>query len=182
MDLSYIGLLCAVGSVIIFGIVALRKEGFSKKTGIQPILGITLCLIFGFMGWMGNRVFGSMKGFLDEIQGNRCAEKYLRNIEGNPACEEIDMEKYSHISRSAAEQRFFRDGTITEWTTPDGRIVSFEPNEQEEKTYKEMKEHRCLFEEMQKSSRLTMYIWIAVGGGSLVLGGVIPVRRKNQQD
>ena len=139
----------------------------------MPTVGIVFCLVFIFMGYYGNRVFSALNNILFEIRGAhpKSMEDRLPHLKGDP-------EKYSQVTKLLAENRFLKDGTITEYTTPVGQVVPYEPNEEIQELYQEIKRTTHWFGNTQKGFRRSMYIWITIALSSLILGVITPIRKE----
>ena len=130
--LVVLGLSLGLFSVILVGIRRLRKEGVTAKRLFLPVIGILVCISFVFLEWQSHTVAEKIFDFL-EIQDYNTPK-----LDQLLASGKIDMETYSKTSLIIAQNRFLKDGSITEYASPDGHRVLYEPNESDQQTYMEM--------------------------------------------
>jgi uncharacterized membrane protein len=154
----------AIWGVILFGIRRLRKEGVTIKNSILPVSGMLVCILFVFLQGYMRKVSVDLFEVL-EIQDCNVAKLDQRLASG-----EIDMETYSEVSLIMAQNRFLKDGSITEYTSSEGQRVLFEPNELDRQFYVEMHQARDLFAKLSKSSYWGVYFWSAIALSSTILG------------
>ncbi len=174
--LVLLGLSLSMGSFILVGIRRLRKEGVTAKGLFLPVSGILVCIFFVFLEWQSHTVADNVFGFL-EIQD--CNTSKLDQL---LASGKIDMETYSKTSLIIAQNRFLKDGSITEYTSPDGQMVLYEPNEGDQQTYMEMHQTKDYIREWSTNSHWGVYYWSAIALFSTVMGLVTPIKNKETSD
>jgi hypothetical protein len=174
---AFISLSLAIGAIILFGIRELRKTGFSKKKLLLPLIGIFLCLFSACAGWGVNRLVGDLSFVLFEV-----SDCNITDLDQSLAMGEIDMETYSKGTFLIAQNRFLEDGSIIEYTMPNGEVVPYEPNEDTLQVYEEMHQVKRFLGSLQKSSYWNIYHWTAVAMISIILGFVTPIKKGSNQD
>ena len=165
----------AIGAIILFGIRELRRNGFSIKKLLVPIVGIGFCMFSVYLGWSVHSS-GNLSEFLDIGDFN------IPNLDQRLATGEIDMGPYSKATLLKAENCFMKDGSITEYTMLDGQIVPYEPNEQMLQLYKEMHQIKHFLGSLEKSFHWNVYHWTSIAMISIILGFVTPIRKESNQD
>ena len=136
----------------------------------MPVSGMIVCLLFAFMGGDMHKTFGEIRSFLEFDDRN------IAKLDQGLASGEIDMETYSKTTLLMAKERFMKDGSIIEYTAPDGQKVLYEPNEPERESYMEMQCARDFFGNLQKSCLWSVYLWVGVALLSTILGLVTPIK------
>ena len=71
-----------------------------------------------------------------------------------------------------------KNGTISEYITPTGQVVMYEPNQTVRELSQKIQQMRHLSGDAQKRFHKSIYIWIVAGLISLIAGLVIPIRAK----
>lgn len=173
--IDFASLSLAIGTIILFGIRELRITGFSIKKLLVPIVGIIFCLFFVYLGWTVNRL-GNLSELLDVRDCN------IPNLDQCLAVGAIDMETYSKATFLKAENCFMKDGSIIEYTMPDGQVVPYEPNEQTLQLYKEMRQTKHFLVGLEKSFHWGIYHWTAIAIISIILGFVTPIRKESNRE
>jgi len=174
--LVVLGLSLSMGSVILVGIRRLRKEGVTAKILFLTVSGILVCILSVFLQWRIHKSADSLFNIL-EIQ-----DFNTQKLDQLLASGKIDMETYSKTSLIIAQNRFFKDGSITEYTSPDGHRVLYEPNEGDQQTYMEMHQMRDYIRGWSTGTHLGVYYWSAIALFSTVMGFVTPIRNKGTSD
>ena len=172
---GFASLSLAIGAIILFGIRELRRTGFSIKKLLVPIVGIVFCIVSVYEGWSINRL-----GNLSEVF--EVSDCNISNLNQRLAIGEIDMETYSKATFLKAENCFFKDGSIIEYTMPDGQVVPYEPNEQTLQLYKEMHQMKHFLVGLEKSFHWGIYHWTAIAMFSIILGFVTPIRKESNRE
>ncbi len=174
---GFVSLSLAIGAVILFGIRELRRTGFSIKKLMVPMIGIIFCLFGVCAGWAINRLSGKLLFEVFEI-----SDCNIPDLDQSLAVGEIDMETYSKGTFLNAQNRFLKDGSIIEYTMPDGEVVPYEPNEETMQIYKEMHQVKGFLGSLQKSSYWNVYHWSAIAIMSIIIGFVTPIKKESNED
>jgi uncharacterized membrane protein len=174
--LSMVGLFLGIWGIIVFGIRRLRQEGISIKNSFVPVVVVLFCVLAAFLNSRLHKVSGGVSQIF-EIQDPNVGELDERFASG-----EIDMETYSEISLRMAQNRFLKDGSITEYTTADDQRVFFEPNESDRQLYMEMHQMRDLFRKVSNVAHWGVYFWSAIALFGTLLGFATPIKSKEMSD
>jgi hypothetical protein len=163
--LRVIGIAFAVWttSVIVFGIREARINGITFRNLIIPVLGVICLLAPVLLAW-------SIKTMVNNISVQQTIrlDCFKKKIEGTGL--PIDKEVAKIYYRVYGEQR--------EYSTPDGTNALYEPTEEDRNKYEQHLSTIKTGEWIVSSMHSMQLYWLTVCGISLLLGFIIPIRRR----
>jgi len=165
-------LTAALATMIIAGIRLIRKDGFTLKRLLFPVIGF---VIAGGCLWVS--LFGYQRfSALQEMDRTRNISR--NKFETTINLKNLPPDKKSKTSKFIAYMRFHEDGVLVNYFTPDGKVELYTPTEKEKKERDEFLKTNKLINWMTRSLYISVYFWVVVIVVSFALGFLTPVKRK----
>lgn len=164
------GLTLALATMIVAGSRAIRRNGFSFKRILVPLIGVGGCLLLAVECYSIHKVLAS-SDFSEQDK------KSLRILESKLTDTDMPLEKKSKWSKLYAQMKFNHEGIKTNYIDPTGKRVDFEP------TTKDIEDRNVQIKLKQISQWGKEYpykaaiSWMAVGIVSLLFGLFTPIKR-----
>lgn len=168
------GLTAAIATMIIAGLRLVRKEGFTFKRLISPILGIFIaggCLWVSFYGYKTCVTISDLHRTPDEIS---------KKMEADINSGALSPERKAKRSKIYAYMRFQEDGTQINYFTPKGKVELYIPTEKEKNERDDFLKTEKLIKWVTRSFYLSFVFWVVVIFVSLAVGLLTPVKKEQQ--
>lgn len=166
-------LTAAIATMIIAGLRLIRKEGLTFRRLILPVVGACIaggCLWVSFYGY---------QTFISIPELHRTPDTIREKMENNINSGTLSPEKKAKRSKFYAYMKFQEDGVQIKYFTPEGKEELYNSTEKEKKEREDLIKTQKLIKWMTRSLYLSIYFWVVVIVGSLVVGILTPVKKEH---
>jgi hypothetical protein len=170
-DLS---LAIVLSSLIILGVRSLRRNGFTIKRLILPLLAFLLCFLITYVTIYGQMRLSQIQNALfDPPDKKEKLEIWLDN-------KELTLSQRSKISLIYARQIWKETGKTIVYITNDGKERLYEPSIEEIEGKKMMTKTIVLTAWELKGMKRAFILWPIIAFASVAIGFFTPIKRTNQ--
>lgn len=119
------GLLLAIAVMVSSGIRSLRKDGFSMKRVVNPIIGISISLACLIVSFYGHRTFSRMEEVF------HLDDKFDARLANIMRKEELSLSERSKWGKLHAKNRYLVSGEKINYFTLNGTTIRYQPSRED---------------------------------------------------
>lgn len=171
---SGIGLALALSLMLVFGIREIQKECFSIKKLLNLLIAVVFLISLSAFGFYTNSI---LTKFNESIHPH----DFFNEIEADINNTSIPLEKRTGISKFYAKMRYEEDGIITEYLSPEGNKILYEPTAEAKASRAEWQRNKELMAWSQKTTKRAGIQWLAILALSILFGFFPKVKKPSNK-
>ena len=168
-----IALTIAISTIIIIGIRAMRRDGYSHRRLITPLFGVGFCLFMTTMALLSHRTASKVREDMTHSQ-----DEFFQEQKAWLESSDLSPELRSEVSRKNARLYYMLRGKTDEYFTQDGALRPYEPTEEEEKKAREHQKIEHLMHRAIQGMKVSMIAWPAIAIFSTLIGIFSPLGKQ----
>jgi hypothetical protein len=167
-------LVIALSCMIIIGIRSIRRDGFTLKRAVLPMIAVLLCVLITGISIYGHKALSRVHQTLFDISGHH--KERLKEISDN---EDLSLSMRSKASLMYAKQIWQETGENVEYISSDGNEILYEPSKEEIETKKTMNKSKEFIFEGIKGMKRAYIFWPIFLVANIIIGFLTPIKKEN---